>query len=322
MGDTPSLPSVARAQFQIQGPQGPQGDPIAVLFNPASLDYTITNQMKDQPGGGKKQFVEKTKATLRMQLIFDTTDSGEDVRGHTGPVLRMLQPREDDGSPVPPTVKFEWGAFAFTGLVDQYKEVMDFFAAEGVPLRSTVDLSLTDQDFQFQESALGGSDTSGGQGIEPTLLPDAEGGPAEMANRLGTPDAARAIAAASGASSLRASVGGALAIGGSVSVGGGAGLDTTASVGATGGFGAGVSAGGGFEAGAGASASFSAASLGSVAAFSELRLKPPPPPKLPRAAALAAGVAATASVPGGAVAAGFKADVGADADLNALISFG
>mgnify|MGYP001544931588 CR=1 FL=1 len=307
MGDTPSLPSVARAQFQILGLQGPQGDPIAVLFNPASLDYTITNQLKDQPGGGKKQFVEKTKATLRMQLIFDTTDSGEDVRGHTGPVLRMLQPREEDGSPVPPTVKFEWGAFAFTGLVDQYKEVMDFFAAEGVPLRSTVDLSLADQDFQFQESALGASDTSGGQGIEPTLLPDAEGGPAEMANRLGTPDAARAIAASSGASSLRASVGGALAIGGSVSAGGGGGLD----------------AGGGFAAGAGASASFSAASLGSVAAFSKLRLKPPPPPKLPRAAAvLATGVAATASVPGGAVAASFKADVGADADLNALISFG
>ena len=211
MPDTPSLPSVAAAQFQIQGAQGDEGDPISVLFNPASLDYTVTNQMKDQPGGGRKQFVEKTKATLKMQLIFDTTDSGDDVRGHTGPVLRLLQPREVDGSPVPPTVRFEWGAFAFTGLLDQYKEVMDFFAAEGVPPRSTVDLSLTDQDFQFQESDLGSSDTSGGQGVEPTLLPDAEGGPAEMAGRLGTPEAARAIAAASGAASLRSSVGGALA---------------------------------------------------------------------------------------------------------------
>jgi hypothetical protein len=77
------------------------------------------------------------------------------------------------------------------------------------------------------------------------------------------------------------------------------------------------------EAGAGVSAALSAASLGSVAAFSGLRLKPPPPPKLPgAAAALAPGVAAPAAVPGGAVSAGFRADVGADADLNALISFG
>lgn len=302
MPDTPSLPSVAKAQFQIQGPGGPEGDPITVLFNPSSLDYTVSNQMKNQPGGGKKQFVEKTSASLKMQLIFDTTDSGDDVRSHTGPVLRLLQPREDGGSPVPPTVKFEWGAFAFTGLVSQYKEVMDFFAAEGVPLRSTVDLSLTDQDFQFQESDLGRSDTSGGQGIEPTLLPDAEGGASEVANRLGAPAAARAIATASGASSLRASLGAGVAIGGfSASAGGG------------------LSASAGFDVNLAAST----ADLGSVAAFSELRLKLPPSPKLPGAsAALAVGVAAAGSAPGGAVSAGFKADVGVDADLNALISFG
>jgi hypothetical protein len=307
MPDTPSLPSVAKAQFQIQGPGGPEGDPITVLFNPASLDYTVSNQMKDQPGGGKKQFVEKTSASLKMQLTFDTTDSGDDVRGHTGPVLRLLQPREEGGSPVPPTVKFEWGAFAFTGLVSEYKEVMDFFAPSGVPLRSTVDLSLTDQDFQFQQSDLGTRDTSGGQGVEPTLLPDAEGGASELANRLGTPNAARAIAAVSGASSLRAGVGGAMAIGG-FSPGAG-GMGTSGAL--------------GLRAGLADSGGASKAALGSVAAFGQLRQKPPPPPKLPSAsAALAVGVGAAGSSPGGAGSAGFKADVGADADLNALISFG
>lgn len=292
MAATPSLPKVEAARFQVQGPSGPEGAPVAVLFNPASLDYSVSNQMKDQPGGDRRQFVEKSKATLKMQLVFDTTDSGEDVRMFTGPVLRLLQPRQTDGSPVPPTVSFEWGAFAFTGMVDQFKEVMDFFAAEGVPLRSTVDLSLTDQDFQFQESDLGRSDTSGGGGPEPVVLPDAAGGPAELADRLGAPGAARTIASANGAVSLRG------AVGGDVAIGAGAGFDLEA----------------GF--GAGAAASFGLGPGDAASSFNGLRLKPPPPPKLP-----ASGLAAATSLGGGA-SASLKAEVGADADLNQLISFG
>ena len=45
---------------------------------------------------------------------------------------------------------FEWGSFVFEGYIDSYKETLDFFAPEGVPLRATLSLSLTEQAKPFQ----------------------------------------------------------------------------------------------------------------------------------------------------------------------------
>ena len=324
----PSLPTIETASFRIRLAGGAEGEPIPVLFNPASLEYSVSNEMKSQPGGRKKQYVEKSKASLKMQLVFDTTDTGNDVRAHTGPVSRLLQPVGEKGRPVPPTVKFEWGAYEFTGMLEQYKEVLDFFAPEGVPLRSTVDLTLSDQDFQFPEENLGASDASGDSGPGPAIVPSGPGGPSDVANRLGDPRASRSIAAANGSISLRAGTGGEMAVGAGVSLQGEAGFSAGAGLG----LGAGVSAGAGFGAGPSASA-------GTASAFAGLRLNVPAPPGLPSArAVISAGVgtgvraAASASVGSGAQVGlggkavagtgGLSAEVGAETDLNAFIKFG
>lgn len=274
MPNFPSLPTPAAANFRIQMAGGREGPPIAIHFNPASLEYTVSNEMKNQPGGRKKQYVEKSKATLKMQLVYDTTDTGVDVRAHTGPVSRLLKPVQEAGKPVPPTVKFEWGGYHFTGMVEQYKEVLDFFSAEGVPLRSTVDVTLSDQDFQFSPEELRSGDTSGGNGVEPAVVPSGPGGASDVANQLGDPRAARSIAAANGADSLRAGAGGSMAVGGGggVSLKGEAGFSAGASAGI--GFGASAKAGAGASAGAGlgfgasASASASASGFGAKASAS------------------------------------------------------
>lgn len=327
MASSPSLPAVQMACFRIE-PAGPQ---VPVMFNPASLECSVSNEMKAQKGNRKKQYVEKSKASLKMQLLFDTTDTGHDVRAHTASVSRLLQPVQGNGKPVPPTVTFEWGSYAFTGMVEQYREVLDFFAAEGVPLRATVDLVLGDQDFQFPDAERGGGEAGIGAGAS---IVASAGGAFDVAARLGDPRAARSIASANGQASLRAGAGAGMAVGGGagVSLQGEAGFSAGASAGI--GFGAGASAGVGLQAGAGASAGAgigigAGAGGGTAAAFAGLRASVPSPSLPPPASALfsagaSAGIAGGFGIGGkaGAGIGGLSADVGAEADLNALIRFG
>ena len=44
---------------------------------------------------------------------------------------------------------FLWGTFQFMGLVDSYNETLEFFSASGVPLRSAVSISLTQNRYKI-----------------------------------------------------------------------------------------------------------------------------------------------------------------------------
>ena len=122
---------------------------------------------------------------------------------------------------MPPTVKFGWGAYAFTGLVEQYKETLDFFAAGGVPLRASINLSLSSRDVVFESGTGQPVSVDTALGAEPVVMPgdDGPGGAQGAANAAGDPHAARAIAAANGAASLRFGAGAGLAVGASMSAG-------------------------------------------------------------------------------------------------------
>lgn len=230
---------------------------VAVHFNPASLQYTVSNTLKEEgKGAKKKQYVSQTTAKLTMDLVFDTTDTGEDVRVTTDRMARLLQPvAAGKDKNVPPTVKFSWGAYAFTGLVEQYKETLDFFAAGGVPLRSSINLTLSSRDVVFESGTGQPVSVDTTLGAEPVVMPadDGPGGGAQRAaNAAGDPHAARAIAAANGAASLRFGAGAGLAVGASMGAGfsAGAAVGTGLAAGAGGSAGAGLAAGAAFEAGA------------------------------------------------------------------------
>ena len=281
---------------------------VDVHFNPSSLQVQVSNTLKEEgQGAKKKQYVSQTSTKLTMDLVFDTTDTGQDVRIVTKQMAQMLQPIAEGSSKfVPPAVKFSWGAYSFTGLVEQYKETIDFFAAGGLPLRSSINLTLANQEKVFDIG------TSGQKaGIDGDLTPEAVvvpddggpvGGPQGLANSLGAPRAARAIAAANGAASLRFGAGAGLAVGASASVGFAAG----ASVGVGFSAGIGASAGAGLSAGAAAGAGFGARAGVSAAAAGNAHLLP--------AAAFAAGGGAGIGLGAGRSAAG---GIGAGAGLAA-----
>jgi hypothetical protein len=302
-----------------------------VHFNPESLEYAVTNTLKEVgKGGNKKQFVDKSTAKLTMQLVFDTTDTGEDVRTHTDKVASLLKPVGQGKKQVPPNVEFSWGVYRFTGMVEQHKEKLDFFAPSGVPLRATIDLGLASQDVQFESGKNPSASVDRNLAAEPVVVPGG-GGPSGLANALGDPRAARAIGAVNGSASLRFGAEGGLAISGGVELKAEAGFSVGAGIG--GGIGIGIGGGAGAGIGIGGGASLGAGAGAAGGAFAGLRTGVSSSASISGGQALLGASASAGAVGGGArfgfggqaqmqSGASMGADVGADADLNAVLRFG
>ena len=349
MPATPDIPKLALACFESV--DGSPPIKLPVHFNPASLQYTIQNTMKEEGSGAqKKQHVSQSTAKLTMDLVFDTTDTGADVRETTDKMAQLMKP--DDASKAPRTVKFGWGAYKFQGLIEQYKETLDFFSASGAPLRSTINITMTRQDVTFQSEHNKPASVDGDLKPEPVHLPaNGPGAPpsaSSVANDLGAPSAARAIAALNGEASLRFGASAGISVAGGFSASAGASFGAAAGAGLSGGggvtlapaaaFSAGGGAGGGIGIGIGGAAGIGGGGgigIGGAAggAFGGLRVEAkaasvsiPDPRALIEArssVSLGPGVqfgpgGRALSAPAGA---SLGADVGANADLAARLTF-
>ena len=155
-------PALSLAKFtaktDARGRDIPENDrkPIPVHFNPDTLDITYTNTVqganRDQPA----QVASETTAKLSMELIYDTSMKGSDVRMDTHKIIQMMDPaertprrRSNDEAAVPAIVIFRWGTILFEGYIDSYKERLEFFSPEGVPLRAVVTISMKKQQRSF-----------------------------------------------------------------------------------------------------------------------------------------------------------------------------
>lgn len=176
--------------------------PIKVHFNPNSLQISISNTIEEKgTGKKKKQYISKSSAQLTMDLIFDTTDKLSDVRVETGKIAKFMEPGGQAGDKkIPAIVLFEWGTFKFQGLVESYKETIDFFSAEGVPLRASVNLSMSSQEEVFTPKP-----DSNSSNVEEAVV--VSNGTGQSASRLaslgGAPDAGRALAASNNQETMR-----------------------------------------------------------------------------------------------------------------------
>lgn len=271
-------PNFALAKFNVKSGRQ-EGKSIDVHFNPVSLQYTITNTMKEQgQGNTNKQYVSQSTGKLTMDLIFDTTPTGDDVRQFTDKVARFMEPDENK---VPPIVEFEWGTYTFQGMMESYRETIDFFAANGVPLRASINLTLSKQDKVFAPTNTARSaDTQQALQPEPVALPNTgQQDATNIGTQAGNPRAGRAIAAANGQASMRFFAGGAIGVSSAVVLSppaafatGGAGASLGLNAGAGFGISGGVGVGVGISASAGIGSSASAGISAREGAFAGLSL--------------------------------------------------
>lgn len=197
------------------------GQKVTVDFSPETLQITLTNTVQKGQGGKPAQTVTESTAKLSFTLIFDTTLTGEDVRQKTGKIANMMDPVQGSGGgggaagaaggkrKVPAIVLFEWGTISFEGYIDSYKEDLDFFSSEGVPLRAALALSITQQertfgtrdDVAYDRSGVLRQLALGGQAQTMARAPDRD--LSATAAAAGDPGAARRLGAANGIENLR-----------------------------------------------------------------------------------------------------------------------
>lgn len=228
-----TAPVVAKAKIVLKRGDSVL-DTVPVQFNPASLQVEISNSTSPQSGSGStSQTATQTSAKLGLDLLFDTTHSGDDVRSITRRLRAAVRDPDAGGDApaagaapyTPPSLRFEWGTFCFTGIADGYRETLDFFSPEGVPLRAQVAMSLKEQPGEFSALETANADATaasrarsgavelpGGGGADGAGL----GGAAGLAAAGGDLRAARAIASANGEASLRFAAGATLAVGAGV----------------------------------------------------------------------------------------------------------
>ena len=255
---TPNAQTVAIARLgAVSGRSDNVSSWVNVHFNPASLQLQVSNELKDTRNNERKQYVAKASAKLTMELIFDTTDTGDDVTQTTKKLQAFVAPplsQQNHSQIPPPVVIFEWGRVKFKGIAESYKETIDFFSANGVPLRASVNLTLSRQDQVFDDAPDAAPADAGGvnDGLADTSATSA----ADAAHAGESPDAARAVAEANGQENLRFGNGSPLTVSASITLkppaafaAGGAGLGIGigggAGIGIGGGAGIGISGGAG-----------------------------------------------------------------------------
>jgi hypothetical protein len=223
------LPFVRHAElWELVAPDTRKSDSkVLVQFNPDTLKVSYSNQIapptnnngskakkaQDQNGTATIQFVGKGTTKLSVQLWFDVSaplpvgkEWVTDVRELTRDVVYFITPKPNGNAP--PALRFLWGSFHFDGIVDSIEESLEFFSADGVPLRASVSISVSQQGVTLAPEVIPSPDSPAAPG---STLPGTRGlTPAasgqtlqELAAQLGQLGNWQAIASANGVDNPR-----------------------------------------------------------------------------------------------------------------------
>jgi len=127
---------------------------LVCQFNPK--DYSITKAVKwvyrqvDGKDVPDPEFAGGEAQDFSVELWFDSTDTGTDVRKKYQELLKMAQIDESKanrttGKGEPPQCKFQWGSYlSFTGVIKQVSQNFTLFKADGTPLRAKVGVTFAE----------------------------------------------------------------------------------------------------------------------------------------------------------------------------------
>lgn len=138
-----------KALVEVLDPTGESRDPperLTVSFYPT--EYRLGSRTRydtaSRPGrtDPTTQFVGGDPDTLSMELVFDTYETGGDVRReYLDRFDRLLRNDEEGGAP--PLCRVTWGSLDFTGALVSTDRRFTLFARDGTPLRARVGVQFT-----------------------------------------------------------------------------------------------------------------------------------------------------------------------------------
>jgi nucleoid-associated protein YgaU len=129
---------------------------VEFMFNPTKYSFAKTVGWGDKGGDGGRglnvpplEFTGGKAATITLNLFFDTSDTGDDVRAvYTNDLWDLAIINKDKMDPVkktgePPRCLFEWGeSWSFEAVVTSVTQTFTMFKGDGTPTRANVDLVL------------------------------------------------------------------------------------------------------------------------------------------------------------------------------------
>ncbi|TDW77136.1 CIS tube protein [Kribbella pratensis] len=150
------------AVLDVLDKKGKATKTIPVQFNPASLRLTMSNNVDGGTARGRQaqQYNGSSSTQLHVELEFDTADEGTtdapvDVRTRTSQIAQFVLPGDKGSKQAPPRVQFRWGSIAVAGVMTNLVEELDFFSADGIPLRAKTTIDIKEQDPKFEALTAG-----------------------------------------------------------------------------------------------------------------------------------------------------------------------
>lgn len=140
------------------------GDSFSVMYNPEEFKLEQGNNFAEIgiPGlnAPPLQYVRGKARALTMELFFDTYETGEDVRNHTGSIVRLLD--TDPVTKAPPVLLFSLGRLQFRCVLVDASQRFTMFLRDGTPVRSTMSVRLQEYvqvDVEIRQGLFFGSPT-------------------------------------------------------------------------------------------------------------------------------------------------------------------
>ena len=146
-------------------------DSIECMFNPKEYTFTKSNNWSQSKTKGqnvpKLEFNGGNPTDLKVQLFFDTYESGEDVRKkYTNAIWQLAMVNKDKEDPKtkksqPPKCEFRWGSmWSFKAVLADITQKFTLFLPDGTPVRATLDVTFrqTEDEGSFPKQ----NPTSGG----------------------------------------------------------------------------------------------------------------------------------------------------------------
>jgi hypothetical protein len=120
------------------------GAAFPVMYNPDELKLEQGNTYAEVgiPGldASPVQYIRGKARVLTMELLFDTLESGVDVREHTTPIARLLDKQPQ--TQAPPVLVFSFGRVQFRGVLVDASQRFTMFRRDGTPVRSTLSVRM------------------------------------------------------------------------------------------------------------------------------------------------------------------------------------
>jgi hypothetical protein len=144
---------VAAQIYELNDDGSKKSDGICLdcMFNPFEYSVVKTNTYTEDPKNQSDipefTFSKAGAQKLRLELTFDTYETGEDVSRITEKLWKLMETKTRDArGPTdkvpPPEVAFEWGVMHFRAVITEVTSKFTLFKVDGTPVRAKVNVSF------------------------------------------------------------------------------------------------------------------------------------------------------------------------------------